>query len=120
LNLFDGGATNARISQRQRDKEIAEARFAQNRNQIRFDVEQAYSNLQANRANIATTEGAVAQAEESLRLAILRFQAGVGTQTERINAEAELTRARGNRISAIIGYNRSLAQLQRAVSNISR
>jgi outer membrane protein TolC len=120
LNLFDGGATNARISQRQRDKEIAEARFAQNRNQIRFDVEQAYSNLQANLANIATTEGAVLQAEESLRLAILRFQAGVGTQTERIDAETALTRARGNRVSAIIGYNRSLAQLQRAVSNISR
>lgn len=118
-SLFDGGATNARIAQRQREKELAEVRFAQTRNQVRFEVEQAYTNLQANLANIATTERAVAQAEEALRLAILRFQAGVGTQTDRINAETELTRARANRVSAIIGYNRALAQLQRSVSNIA-
>ncbi len=118
-NLFDGGATNAQIRQREKDREIAESRFAQNRNQIRFQVEQAFSELQAQRGNITTTERAVLQAEEALRLAILRFQAGVGTQTERINAEAELTRARGNRVSAIIGYNRALAQLRRAVSNIA-
>lgn len=118
-SLFDGGATNARIAQRQREKELAEVRFAQTRNQVRFEVEQAYTNLQANLANITTTERAVAQAEEALRLAILRFQAGVGTQTDRINAETELTRARANRVSAIIGYNRALAQLQRSVSNIA-
>ncbi|MBN8562793.1 MAG: TolC family protein, partial [Leptolyngbya sp. UWPOB_LEPTO1] len=117
-NLFDGGATNAQISQRERDLEIAEARFAQNRNQIRFQVEQAFANLQANFANINTTQQSVAQAEEALRLAILRFQAGVGTQTDRISAEAALTQAQGNRVSAIIGYNQALAQLRRAVSNI--
>ncbi|MCY6493756.1 TolC family protein [Leptolyngbya sp. GGD] len=117
-NLFDGGATNAQISQRERDREIAEARFAQNRNQIRFQVEQAFANLQANFANINTTQQSVAQAEEALRLAILRFQAGVGTQTDRISAEAALTQAQGNRVSAIIGYNQALAQLRRAVSNI--
>ncbi|MCU0552091.1 MAG: TolC family protein [Leptolyngbya sp. Prado105] len=117
-NLFDGGATNAQISQRERDREIAEARFAQNRDQIRFQVEQAFANLQANFANINTTQQSVAQAEEALRLAILRFQAGVGTQTDRISAEAALTQAQGNRISAIIGYNQALAQLRRAVSNI--
>lgn len=118
-NLFDGGATNAQISQRERDREIAEARFAQNRNQVRFQVEQAFANLQANLANINTTQQSVAQAEEALRLAILRFQAGVGTQTDRISAEAALTQAQGNRVSAIIGYNQALAQLRRAVSNIS-
>jgi OMF family outer membrane factor len=119
LPLFDGGATNARIQQREKDREIAEARFSQNRSQIRFQVEQAYSTLQAQQANIATTEQAVRQAEEALRLAVLRFQAGVGTQTERINAEAELTRARGNRLSAIISYNLALAQLRRAISNVA-
>ncbi|MBW4538177.1 MAG: TolC family protein [Myxacorys chilensis ATA2-1-KO14] len=119
-NLFDGGATIARARQREKDKEIAESRFAQNRNTIRFEVEQSYANLQANLVNIATTEQAVTQALEALRLAVLRLQAGVGTQTERINAETDLTRARGNRVSAIIGYNRSLAQLRRAVSNLAQ
>lgn len=118
-NLFDGGATNAQIAQQERNQEIAEARFAQNRNLVRFQVEQAYANLQANLANINTTQQSVAQAEEALRLAILRFQAGVGTQTDRISAEAALTQAQGNRVSAIINYNLALAQLRRAVSNLS-
>ncbi len=118
-NLFDGGATNAQISQQERNREIAEARFAQNRNLVRFQVEQAFTNLQANLANINTTQQSVAQAEEALRLAILRFQAGVGTQTDRISAEAALTQAQGNRVSAIINYNLALAQLRRAVSNLS-
>jgi outer membrane protein TolC len=118
--LFDGGAAQARASQQDKDKQIAESRFAEARNTVRFEVERAYTTLLSNQASITTTEAAVSQAEEALRLAILRFQAGVGTQTDRINAEADLTRARGNKTSAIIGYNRSLAQLKRAVSNLTR
>ena len=118
-NFFDGGAAQARAAQQERNKEIAETRFAQSRNTVRFQVEQAYINLQSNRANIDTTTTALSQAAEALRLARLRFQAGVGTQTDVINAETDLTRAEGNRVSAIIGYNLSLAQLQRAVSNIA-
>jgi len=60
----------------------------------------------------------VVTATESLRLARLRFQAGVGTQTDVINAQRSLTEARGNFLQAIIGYNQSLNQLQRAVSNL--
>ncbi len=117
--LFDGGRARATAQQQALNGKIAEERFAQARNQVRFQVEQAYTNLLSNNASIGTTEQAVIQAEEALRLAVLRFQAGVGTQTDRINAESDLTRARGNRISAIIGYNRSLAQLRRAVSNVT-
>jgi outer membrane protein TolC len=115
--LFDGGRARASAQQQLVSGQIAEERFAQARNQVRFQVEQAHTNIIANDASIKTTEEAVKQAEEALRLAVLRFQAGVGTQTDRINAESDLTRARGNRITAIIGYNRSLAQLRRAVSN---
>lgn len=119
-NFFDGGAAAARAAQQQKDKEIAETRFVQGRNTVRFQVEQAFATLQSNRANITTTSVAVDQAREALRLARLRFQAGVGTQTDVINAETDLTRTEGSQVSAIIGYNRSLAQLQRAVSNITR
>ncbi len=118
-NLYDGGAAVARAQQRERDIEIAETRFAETRNQIRFQVEQSYSNLRANFDNIQTAQVAVVQAQESLRLARLRFQAGVGTQTEVINSETELTRARINRLNAILDYNRALASLRRSVSNLS-
>ena len=117
-NFFDGGQSQARARQAEENEAIAENRFDQLRNQIRREVEQAFFNLNANKENIGTAELAVEQAEENLRLARLRFQAGVGTQIDVINAQSELTRARGNLLTAIINYNRSLASLERAVSNL--
>jgi outer membrane protein TolC len=59
------------------------------------------------------------QAREALRLARLRFQEGVGTQSDVINSETALTQAEFNRLQAILDYNRALASLQRAISNAS-
>jgi OMF family outer membrane factor len=117
--LFDGGQAIARARQAETNKEIAETQFADRNNQIRQQVETAYSDLRANFENIATTRRAVEQAREALRLARLRFQAGVGTQTDVINAENDLTRAEGNAVTAVLNYNRALAALRRAVSNLS-
>ncbi|MBW4608300.1 MAG: TolC family protein [Hassallia sp. WJT32-NPBG1] len=115
--LFDGGAARARANQQRSNIAIAETQFAQQRDQTRFEVEQAFSNLQSNLQNVSTATGALEQARESLRLARLRFQAGVGTQTEVIDAETALTRAEGNRVQAILDYNRALANLQRSVTS---
>jgi OMF family outer membrane factor len=117
LNLFDGGASKAQAAQAKADVEIAETQFSQQRNQIRFEVERAYSELQSNLENVQTSQAALDQARESLRLARLRFQAGVGTQLEVLDAENALTRAEGNRINAILDYNRALANLQRSVTS---
>ncbi|WP_088242027.1 TolC family protein [Calothrix rhizosoleniae] len=116
MTLFDGGRAKAQAFQAKTNIAIAETQFAQQRNRIRSDVEQAYSSLKANLDNIQTANAALGQAKESLRLARLRFQAGVGTQTEVIAAEDDLTEAEGNRITAIIDYNLALAELQRAVT----
>ncbi|MEH2283271.1 MAG: TolC family protein [Nostoc sp.] len=116
LNLYDGGAARARADQSKANIAIAETQFAEQRNQIRFQVEQAYSTQQSSLENVQTANTALEQAREALRLARLRFQAGVGTQTDVINSENDLTRAEGNRVTAILDYNRALAQLQRSVT----
>ncbi len=117
LNLYDGGEARARAREAEANIAIAETNFANQRNQIRLDVEQAYSQLQSNFENIQTASVALEQAREALRLARLRFQAGVGTQTEVIDSENRLTQAEGDRVNAILSYNRALAQLQRAISS---
>jgi outer membrane factor, OMF family len=116
--FFDGGIAKARADQETRNIEIDETNFGNQRNQIRLQIESSYNTLIANQENIKTTETAVITATESLRLARLRFQAGVGTQTDVINAQRSLTEARGNFLQAIIGYNQSLNELQRGVSNL--
>ncbi|MEH1846551.1 MAG: TolC family protein [Nostoc sp.] len=117
LSLFDGGVAKARAAQSKADIGIAESQFASQRDQIRFDVEQYYSQLQSNLDNVQTSSVALNQAREAVNLARLRFQAGVGTQTEVIDAENDLTRAEGNRVTAILDYNRALANLQRSVTS---
>ncbi|MEH2443535.1 TolC family protein [Nostoc sp.] len=117
LTLFDGGAAKAKAAQSRADIAIAETQFASQRDQIRFNVEQFYSQLQSNLNNVQTAGVALNQAREALNLARLRFQAGVGTQTEVIAAENDLTTAEGNRVTAILDYNRALANLQTLVTS---
>lgn len=116
--FYDGGAARALADQEETDIDLAETQFADQRNLVRFEVEQAFYGLEANRENIDTATRGVELAEESLRLARLRFQAGVGTQTDVIDAQTALTQARGDLVSAIIDYNQSFVQLQRAVTNL--
>ena len=116
FSLYDGGAAKARAAQSKTNIAIAETQFSEQRNQIRFQVEQAYSTQASNLENVKTSDVALEQAKESLRLARLRFQAGVGTQTDVINALNDLTRSEGNRIKAILDYNRALTELQRYVT----
>lgn len=116
--LYDGGAASARADQVDADIRTDEAEFEDARNDIRVQVEEAYYTLLSNQANIDTASVAVSQAEEALELANLRFNAGVGTQLEVINAIRDLTEAQGNQVTAVLDYNRALARLQRAVSNL--
>jgi outer membrane protein TolC len=116
--LYDGGAIRARAVQQQANIEAAETQFANFRNQVRFQVEQAYFNLKSNEENIKTAFLAYEQAEESLKLAELRFKAGVGTLTDVISTQADLAQARVNRYTAILDFNRALAALQRSISNL--
>lgn len=117
LALYDGGEARAQADREESNISIAESEFENVRDQIRLDVERGYSQLNASFANIQTTALAVEQATEALRLARLRFQAGVGTQTDVLRQQSVLAEAQVNNLSAILDYNRSLAVLQRAISN---
>jgi len=118
LSLFDGGVAQARVNQTLADQAIADNQFEQTINQIRFEVEQAFSNLQSNRQQIQTASKAVESATEALRLARLRLSAGVGTQLEVIRAEEDLVRAEVNKLRAIVNFNQAIADLQRAINAI--
>ncbi len=116
--LFDGGAARAQAEQQVVNAAIAETQFTDFRNLIRYQVEQNFFSLQSNFENIQTNTAAVEQAQEGLRLARLRFQAGVGTQREVSDAERDLTSAQSDLLNSVVEYNRSLVGLQRFVNNL--
>jgi outer membrane factor, OMF family len=119
FDIFDGGAVRSRLKQLDQTLKTIDQQFNQNKESIRFEVEQAYSSLQANATNIETANQALRQAQEGLRLAQLRFGAGVGTTLEVTRAQADLTQAQGNQVAAVLDYNRALASLESATGYAS-
>lgn len=111
--LFDGGAARANY---RRQKQVAQQNtfnFAQQRDEIRQQVETSFYELERNNRNITTTSREVISTRESLRLARLRFQAGVTTQREVVDTQRDLTQAEVRWSSAISDYNKALARLRR-------
>lgn len=114
LNLFDGGLTRARIreaEERLRQLQVAEA---QQRQAIELEVRQSYLMVQSALAELEASGKAVEQAQEALRIANVRYQAGVSPQLEVISAQAALAQAEANRVQALFNYNLAMAQLERA------
>ena len=111
--IFDGGRSKAFYRYNKlKAKESAE-RLISTRNRIRQEVEESFFNLQTANQDISTTTREVLASRESLRLARLRFQAGVTTQREVVNNQRDLTQAEVRYSDAITTYNQSISQLRR-------
>jgi OMF family outer membrane factor len=112
-NIFDGGRAQALYRQGKQKAQEETFNFSRRRDEIRLEVEQSFYELVTNNRNILTTSNEVLSARESLRLARLRFQAGVTTQREVVDTQRDLTQAEVRYSSAIANYNKSLAELRR-------
>ena len=111
--LYDGGRSQATALRYRQAADENRFRFAQRRDDIRREVEASFYELEKNDMNIATTSREVISSRESLRLARLRFQAGVTTQREVVDNQRDLTNAEVRFANAIADYNKRLADLRR-------
>jgi OMF family outer membrane factor len=111
--LFDGGRARAEYREQKQRADENRFNFARKRDEIRREVEENWYTLEQNNRNITTTSREVLSARESLRLARLRFQAGVTTQREVVDTQRDLTQAEVRWSNAIADYNVSLARLRR-------
>ena len=58
----------------------------------------------------------IAQAEEGLKIANLRYESGVGTQLEILSAQAALTEARNALAAATFSFRQARSQLKKATT----
>ena len=112
-NIFDGGAARAQYRQAKQQAQENGYRFADTRDRLRFEVEESFYQLRQANRNIQTTSREVLSSRESLKLARLRFQAGVSTQREVVDNQRDLTQAEVRYATALAEYNTNLAQLRR-------
>ena len=112
-SIFDGGKAMAQSRQFKQKAAENAFKFADQRDTIRFQVEQSFYQLRQHNRDIQTTSREVISARESLRLARLRYQAGVTTQREVVDTQRDLTQAEVAYATALANYNTSLAELRR-------
>ncbi len=112
-SIFDGGRARAQYRQSKQQAQENAFRFADTRDRVRFEVEQSFNNLRADTRTIQTTSREVLSSRESLRLARLRFQAGVTTQREVVDNQRDLTQAQLRYAQSLRDYNSGLADLRR-------
>jgi outer membrane protein TolC len=84
---------------------------------IRLEVKDALLRLENAAENIPTTEKAVEQGEENLRVNEERYKAQVTTITDVLDAQTLLTQARVNRYRALYNHNLARFRLQRALGS---
>ncbi|MGQ0548421.1 MAG: TolC family protein [Armatimonadota bacterium] len=112
--LFDGGVTAERIREAEVRVEQLRVVEAQLRQGIELDVRRALLNVASAVEELATADKTVEQAQEGLRIANVRFAAGVSTNLEVVTAQASLSQAEANRIQALFTVSVARAQLERA------
>ncbi|MDM7460183.1 MAG: TolC family protein [bacterium] len=118
--IWDSGITRAREAQARDDLEIAQLRLQQVKEGVALEVRQAYLNLQDAQKRLAVAQKGLEQATEALRLARVRFEAGVSPQLEISDAELAFTQAQTNLVNAQFDYLDAYAALQRAIGMIGR
>jgi outer membrane protein TolC len=94
--------------------ELVQARGALE-DQIRLEVKEAVLSLEREEKNIPTTQKAVEQGEENLRVSSERYKAQVTTITEVLDAQTRLSQARLNYYRALYDHNLARARLERAI-----
>ncbi|OYT74880.1 MAG: hypothetical protein CFK49_06190 [Armatimonadetes bacterium JP3_11] len=118
--IWDSGITRAREAQARDDLEIAQLRLQQAKEGVALEVRQAYLNLRDAQKRLAVAQKGLEQATEALRLARVRFEAGVSPQLEISDAELAFTQAQTNLVDAQFDYLDAYAALQRAIGVIGK
>ncbi len=113
--LFSGFLTQQKVAEAKSNLYVFRANEEALRQQVILDVRQAYLNLQAAEASIATAKLATKQAKENLDLANGRYAAGVGSPIEVSDAFATYVTAESNYINALATYKTSQASIEKAM-----
>jgi outer membrane protein TolC len=114
MPIWDSGQIAGQVIQQRALLSETKITYDDDVRQVELEVQTAYSNLQQNRELIKSQEKNVEQAEEALRLAKARLDAGAGVQLDVLYAQVQLLTAQSTRLQALFGYNSSLAEFDRA------
>jgi len=113
--IFDGALTIGKVQQAKALYQKSQTELENRSRQIELDVRTAYSDFLEAKEVLDSQTKVQEQAEEALREANARFDAGTGTQLDVLDAETSLTQARTTQVQALHDYDTARAKFERAI-----
>jgi outer membrane protein TolC len=114
-DIFDGLLTHGKVVQAKALNEKSRTDLADQSRQIELQVRTAYSDFIEAKEVLDSQEKVQEEADEALREAKARAEAGTGTQLDVLDAETSLTQARTTNVQALHDYAAARAKLERAI-----
>jgi len=114
-NLFDGAFTRGKVMEAEARYEKARLDLDDAGRRIELEVRTSYSDFIQSKEVLESQKKVQEQAEEALRLAEVRMDAGTGTQLDVLGAQTSLTEARTTQVQALRDYSVARARLERAM-----
>lgn len=113
--VFDSGRVKAQVEKAKAELKSAKEFLSGVEKQVELEVKQAILNWRSAQERYKAAIAVLEQAEEAYRIAMLRYEAGAGTQLEVLDAHVALTRARTNHVKALYDLHRAIAEFEFAI-----
>ncbi|MBI5626736.1 MAG: TolC family protein [Nitrosomonadales bacterium] len=116
--IFSGYAPAYRVRAAEAQVDAKNAQLERLRLQVALDVWTAYQHLTTATQSLRSTADLLNSAEQSERVVLGRYKAGVGSMLDVLNAQSALASARQQRIQSTLNWNISRASLAQAMGNL--
>lgn len=118
MNLFEGGATTARLRQAVLERSQNEERLRELKEQVYLEYRSAWNDMSVAKDRVQVTQDAIRQSEENLRINKERYKEGVGTATDVLDAQTLLTQTVTEYHRAVTDYDVAVARVRKALGEI--
>ncbi len=110
--VWNWGATRSKVKQAELKRDQAQLDLSLAQRTQQSNIASAYAELQAAREQLESLRSSVDLAAESLRLTVLRYQAGEATALEVVDAQNTATQARNANDDGLARQRVALANLK--------
>jgi len=116
--LFDGGVIRHQASASDRQAIVLQEQYDDLVSNVALQVRQYWLDVQETGKRIQVTKKAIAQAEENLKVNRDRYESGISTNTEVLDAETLRIRSQNNHANAVYDAVVAALRLKRAVGEL--
>ena len=113
--FLDSGLTAGKVKTAVETFHKAQEQLRQTIDSVQLDVRSTYLSLKSAEQSIQTSSAAVGLAEEDYSIKVIRYQAGVGTNLDVLDAQVALTTAKNNFLKAMYEYNNYRSKLDKSM-----